>query len=286
LLVALQAPDVVGKTLALLDAAGTKEEQIGYIYDLRFLKSGWTIDRRKHYLEWFVRGASALPSAGLSKWFADAGRAYSDGSSLPGYLEKFRQEAIGSLTETEAAELRPWLATNSPVKSEGPAPERRQFVRNWTVAELLPVLEKNSNVQGSAINGEKIFLAAGCAQCHRFAGEGGVVGPDLTAISKSNSRRDILESILEPSKVIPDQYRNTTLMTKDGDEYVGRVVADSAEEVEIMTDFVNRTAVKVRKADIQRREVSKISPMPQGLLNSYTSEEIGDLLVYLEFGRL
>jgi hypothetical protein len=42
--------------------------------------------------------------------------------------------------------------------------------------------------------------------------------------------------------------------------------------------------LKVRKADIQKREFSKISPMPQGLVNSYTAAEILDLLAYLESG--
>src|SRR5205085_4550098 len=53
LLIYLEAPDVVPKTLALLDQAKTQEEQAHYVFYLRNLKSGWTLAQRKHYFEWF-----------------------------------------------------------------------------------------------------------------------------------------------------------------------------------------------------------------------------------------
>lgn len=283
LLVTLQAPDVVEKTLALLDAAATQEEQIRYIYDLRMLQSGWTIEQRKHYFAWFNHRSpgNPPPSAALLKWFADAGLPYSDGSSLPDYLANFRKEALDSLTAAEREELAPWLAVNAPAQAKAPGPQRRQFVKNWTMENLPPLLERTP---GDAIKGKSIFLAAGCSQCHRFSGSGGVVGPDLTSISGSNSPGDILDSILEPSRVIPDQYRNTTIVTKSGDQFMGRVVSETLTELEVMTDLLNRTIVKVAKADIAKRELSNISPMPPGLLNSYTAQEIADLLAYLESG--
>jgi putative heme-binding domain-containing protein len=296
LLVSLQAADVVGKTLALLDTAGTQEEQIRYIYDLRLLQRGWTIEERKHYFAWFnqrsaddainpnLHRSQPPPSATLRQWFTDAGRPYSDGSSLSGYLANFRQEALHSLTAAESLQLGPWLSSNSSVEIKAPAAQRRPFLRNWTIEDLLPLLANNPAGNRSPANGKEIFISAGCSQCHRFGGSGGVVGPDLTAVSGSSSQRDILESILDPSKVIPDQYRNATIVTKDGDELVGRIVGESPSEVALMTDLVNRTIVKVGKADIQKREFSKISPMPQGLVNSYTAAEILDLLAYLESG--
>jgi putative heme-binding domain-containing protein len=293
LLVYLRAADVVAKTLALLDSAETQEEQIRYIYDLRQLKSGWTIDQRKHYFAWFNQRAAddasnhptlPPPSPTLRKWFADAGRPYSEGSSLSGYLVNFRKEALNSLSAAERLELGPWLATNSPVETKAPAPQRRPFLKNWTMQDVLPLLEKSPPSNRSPANGKEIFISAGCSQCHRFGGAGGAVGPDLTAVSSSHSQRDILESILEPSKVIQDQYRNATIITKDGDALVGRIVGDTPSEVALMTDLVNRTIVKVRKADIQKREFSKISAMPEGLMNSYTTTEILDLLAYLESG--
>src|SRR5262249_1460571 len=53
LLIYLQAPDVIPKTLALLNAAPTQEEQIHYILHLRKLTNGWTLEDREHYFHWF-----------------------------------------------------------------------------------------------------------------------------------------------------------------------------------------------------------------------------------------
>ena len=55
LLVYLRAPSVVEKTLKLLAAAPTQEEQIEYVRDLRILKTGWTLDQRKEYFAWFLK---------------------------------------------------------------------------------------------------------------------------------------------------------------------------------------------------------------------------------------
>ena len=127
LLIYLQAPDVVAKTLALLDAAPTQEEQIHYILHLRKVKTGWTIEQRKHYFSWFNRdhegeagrladpnGSGYYPwskrkgdkpqhSAEMLKWFADADRDYGDGSSYPKFIASFRKDAIESLTDAERA---------------------------------------------------------------------------------------------------------------------------------------------------------------------------------------
>ena len=48
-----------------------------------------------------------------------------------------------------------------------------------------------------------------------------LLGPDLTTLSKRFKRSDTLESILYPSKVIADQYRSTTIVTKKGLQIIG-----------------------------------------------------------------
>src|SRR5262249_21368725 len=111
LLIYLEAPDVLPKTLTLLDKARTQEEQAHYIFHLRDLKTGWTLQQRKHYFAWFdaagnrtrpqvsyegsaagqasVSGAKAGAGhpAELLRWFQEAGRDYSDGASYAKYLK-------------------------------------------------------------------------------------------------------------------------------------------------------------------------------------------------------
>ncbi len=287
LLVYLQGEDVAGKTLALVDGAATQEEQIQYIFCLRLLQSGWTLQQRQHYFGWFEQPHdSPPPSEPLQKWFAEAGRPYANGTSFAGYLANFRKEALEGMSAAERAALAPWLLAHTPAPVKASPLQQRAFVRNWSMGDLLPLVSKGMAGGRPPARGEKIFASAGCIQCHRFGASGGSVGPDLTVISRSASQRDILESILEPSKVIAEQYRTTTLLTADGDELSGRVVGETPAEVTLMTDLINRTTVKVPKKNIQKREVSAVSPMPEGLLNCFTTEEILDLIAFLESGGM
>jgi len=117
---------------------------------------------------------------------------------------------------------------------------------------------------------------------HRMGDEGGSVGPELTAIASRFSRRDILESILEPSKVISEQYANTDITLKNGTPVSGRIVSETADRILIRPSMLAPDMQEINKADIQSREVSKVSPMPPGLLSMLTKQEILDLLAYFE----
>lgn len=84
------------------------------------------------------------------------------------------------------------------------------FVREWTMEDFLPKLGELK--QGRSVDsGGKAFRDAGCNQCHTLAGEGGIVGPDLTHVGQRLSPRDVLESILLPSKVLSPGYENAAI---------------------------------------------------------------------------
>ena len=105
--------------------------------------------------------------------------------------------------------------------------------------------------------------------------------------SENHSRynhRDILESILEPSKVISEQYQNKIIMKKDGDDVVGRVVSEDGDKLVVVTDALKQTKVEVPKSQVASQKASPVSPMPEGLVNNFTKEEILDLIAYLESG--
>ena len=151
------------------------------------------------------------------------------------------------------------------------------------MADLQPTLDGVTKGRKFA-RGKEVFTAAQCSQCHRFANAGGAVGPELTAISSRYGHRDILESILEPSKVISEQYINTLVIKKDGDDVTGRVVEENDQKLVLVTDALKQTKVEVLKSDIATRKPSKISPMPEGLVNNFTQDEILDLIAYIESG--
>ncbi len=280
LLIYLEAPGVAFKTLDLLVNASLQEEQIHYLISLRNLKSGWTMDQHAAYFGWFNGDRKSVRhSTGTLKWFADAGRDYSDGASFPKFIANLRKTATAALSDSERAELAA-IITGAPVAPKPPAVPR-QFVKEWKMNDLLPDLEwvsKGRNFE----KGKQAYNDAQCIACHRFGNEGGAVGPELTAASSKYTRRDILESILDPSKVVSEQYQNVALTLKNGDDVTGRVIEEDSRKIVVVTDPLKQTQRELRKSDIQERHPSKLSPMPEGLVSILTKEEILDLLAYIE----
>ena len=282
LLIYLEAPGVVGKTLDLLTKAPTQEEQIHYIMSLRNLKSGWTMDQRAAYFGWFNGdGKIVRHSPETLNWFKDVGRDYSDGASFPKFIANIRKAATAALSDGERAELAS-VITGAPVTPKPPVVPR-QFVKEWKMEDLAPELDKVSKGR-SFEKGKQGFNDAQCIACHRFGNEGGAVGPELGAASSKYTRRDILETIIEPSKVISEQYQNTALILKNGDEFSGRVMEENSRRIILMIDPLKQTQEEIQKNQIKERQPSKVSPMPEGLVNILTKDEILDLLAYIESG--
>jgi putative heme-binding domain-containing protein len=283
LLLYLGAPDAITKTLALLDHAPTQEEQTTYILHLRTITNGWTLDQRGHYLSWFNKSRDgALHPPELMQYFKEAGRDYSDGASLATFLTNFQKDAIASLSASEREALADFLPKESnaaPAAAEAP----QKFVKEWRMADIEPDLDKLKAGRSFA-EGEKAFASAQCIVCHRFGKIGGAIGPELAAVSSRLTSRDILESILLPSKVVSEQYQNTILDLKDGDDVIGRVLEETDQKLVVLTDPLKSTKVEVRKSDIAGRRLSKISPMPEGLVNYMTENQILDLIAYLQSG--
>jgi putative heme-binding domain-containing protein len=281
LLVYLEAPEVVAKTLTLLDSAQTQEEQICYIVALRNLKTGWTLEQRRHYFGWFNTGREGIGHPlDTFKWFADVGQVYHDGASFPNFLKNIRKEAVASLADTQRAELASVIA--GPQNATKPSAVQRTFVKEWKMDDLAPALDQVLHGRNFA-KGKQAFNDAQCFLCHRFGNEGGSVGPDLTGVSSRFNTHDVLESILDPSKVVSEQFQNITVTKKDGEDATGRLVEETNDRLVIVVNPLapdNKTVVN--KSEVAKREASKISPMPEGVANILTKEDILDLIAYLQ----
>jgi putative heme-binding domain-containing protein len=153
--------------------------------------------------------------------------------------------------------------------------------REWTVAEALSLVEgglKKRNFE----NGKRSFQAARCIACHRFDGEGGDQAPDLTGVASRFGVRDLLEAILEPSKVVSDQYQATVIRTKDGSVIAGRVIGEKDGKLQIVPDLLYPDkVVEVDKSKIEGSKPSELSPMPEKLASPLNPDELLDLLAYL-----
>jgi uncharacterized repeat protein (TIGR03806 family) len=173
--------------------------------------------------------------------------------------------------ESAAALFRDWIANMKPEQA---------FVRDWKVDDLLPSL--NQVKHGRSFEaGRDAFRQTGCIQCHRFAGEGGSVGPDLSGVGRRLSLPDLLESIVLPSKVITEGYATTEIETKAGELVSGRIEREDDRVVVMRPPTATEEMITILKTDIRRRELSKISNMPTGILDTLDEAQVLDLLAYL-----
>jgi putative heme-binding domain-containing protein len=264
LLCYLQAPSAAEKGIKLLAAAHTQEEQMDIARSLRFLKTGWTPDSRRTFFEW-VRTAQS----------------YKGGENFRLFIEEFKTDALKGMTDEEIQPLADII--NAPAASEDSAApiEARPVVKEWTKAEVSALLDKKL-AHRDFERGKAMFAAASCYKCHRFDGDGGAVGPDLTILSGRFSAQDILESVMEPDKVISDQYAAVTVVTTDGKTITGRISNFGGGKIVINTSMLDPTAlVEIHPTEIEELETASVSMMPSGLLNTLNESELLDLFAFL-----
>lgn len=263
-----ESPRLLDFALSKLKTSRTSEDLLHYLFFLRNARGGWTLESRKVVFE-ALRRAGQLPGA----------RTYYKA------LADVRKELIQSLTAAEKESLSTLLDSEAnPSPSVNPSP----VVREWKLADLEPWLSRVSAARDPE-KGREAWIAAQCGQCHR-AGTSvpgqATQGPDLAGISGRFGRRDLLEHILEPSKVIDEKYRMLVLQLEDGSELSGLVEGESETEWVLRENPLEAKTTRVLKSSIQARRVSDISPMPAGLLNALTADQILDLLAFLEFHAL
>jgi putative heme-binding domain-containing protein len=149
----------------------------------------------------------------------------------------------------------------------------------YQYGDLLTFLDKGPGRKGDAARGRQVFDKAQCIKCHKYGKEGEGIGPDLSTLSKRFKRGDILESIVYPSKVISDQYRSTTIVTKKGQQITG-LAAVQGDVITVL--LADGTKVPLKKEEIELQYASLVSVMPEKLLDLLEKQEIADLFAFLE----
>ncbi len=289
LLVYLQSPTIVEKTLALMKQLGPEpipdwsylvtrnagyggtvgkmladmppSRGIHFAFVLRNVKSGWTLDQRKQYFQ-FLIDASKHPG----------------GNSYGKFLAQFRDDAIATCSQAEKIVLDPLINASlvgPPVQSTPPKGPGHK----WTVDEV--VASVGTKLRGRDFKqGQNLYHATSCSKCHRMAGEGGAIGPDLSTAAKKFSIADLASAIIEPSKVISDQYGSQQVVTGDGKVLVGRAV-EIGNELYVYTIDADAKPIVLSKDDVESVTPSKVSQMPMGLIDTLNEEELKDLFAYL-----
>jgi putative heme-binding domain-containing protein len=143
----------------------------------------------------------------------------------------------------------------------------------------------DSQVKGSPEQGRILFQAL-CGNCHIFGDLGQSVGPDLSTVGSRFNRRDLLESILLPSKTISDQYAATELTLTDGSVVSGLIALENAQVVFIRTAAQpTGRGLPVPVEEIKDRKESTVSMMPEALVSGLKLEQIDGMLAFLATGK-
>ena len=270
----LQAPAAADKAIALIEAAPTQEEQVQYARSIRFLNAGWTDELQAAYFEWFLKAAN-----------------YRGGASFRKFIQFIRDDAVASLSPSQKEMLADILSKEPEKKTAlenfGAIFEGRSETE-WTLDELSQAARTNLK-QRDFENGRKMFAAAGCYACHRFNNQGGMTGPDLTTAGGRYSAHDLIDQVIHPSKVINDQFSAVSIITDDGLVQTGVIVnlgvRRNGSMLVLNPDLTDpNQRVTINRNTIEEIIVSKTSPMPTGLFNRLTKDEILDLIAYLISG--
>lgn len=257
--------EVVAKTIPLMESASTQEDQIQFARCLRLVRNGWTDEWRRRYLKWFDKAA-----------------AMQGGSSFKGYLRNIREDFIAGLTAADRAALGELIAIETPEVDPYAELKARPIVKAWKMSDLAPALAKADWNNRNLDNGRNVFVQAQCFKCHQFQGEGGSVGPDLTGLHRRYTIEYLTETLVDPDKSISDQYQATVFEMSDGKLVVGRVANLVNDELMVQTDMIAPGKLtRLKRSEIEAMRASTTSPMPAGLLDSYTESDILDLLAWL-----
>jgi putative heme-binding domain-containing protein len=153
-------------------------------------------------------------------------------------------------------------------------------------AAQIAALLQEARTSGDPRGGADVFGSPkfACLTCHRVAGQGGAVGPELSTVGACVKPEDIIESILWPKKQIKDGYVAISVATKDGRTRQGYKQSESDAEL-VVRDPAMLDPVKIAKSDIEAiRDDGTL--MPEGLTEAMSPAERRDLVRFLlDLGR-
>lgn len=154
------------------------------------------------------------------------------------------------------------------VLSSTPIEERREVVE-----ALQPALA----MLGDPERGRVVFEER-CASCHRLAGRGHTVGPDLVSV-RNAGRQKMLVNIIDPSRELLPQYIAYEIETIDGESLLGILAEETATHITLRQAYGTET--RLRRSDIAGMTSSRKSMMPDGLETGLDAAAVADLFEFI-----
>jgi putative heme-binding domain-containing protein len=146
--------------------------------------------------------------------------------------------------------------------------------------ELVEALVAEVATKGDAHRGEMIYRRSElqCMKCHRIAGAGGSVGPDLVSVGASAPIDYLIDSLIDPAKKVKENFHSLSVITDRGKVVTGIPVRQSATEIVLKN--AEDVEVTIPTAQVDEKQEAR-SLMPDGLVNSLTRRELVDLVAFM-----
>lgn len=240
--------------------------ELGIAFMLRNIKEGWTPTQRQAYFSWLNLAAQS-----------------GGGNSYVPALNKIREQAVASLSAEEKKALGT-LIDAPKVKFPYPIVQPKGPGRKWNTSTATKLVD-GKLIGRDFMKGAGLYQAALCSQCHKVAGNGADIGPDLSTAGNKFSVADLMRATIEPSHEISDQYAMTEIKTKDGKTIVGRMIEKTDAGVVVLPDPRQpNNKVTVPADQIASENISKVSTMPAGLVDAMNANELRDLAAFILSG--
>ena len=160
-------------------------------------------------------------------------------------------------------------------------PVERRFVKKWQHHNFGKAPDKLG--QRNLERGKLVFQQATCSRCHNIGSGEKKLGPDLSEVTKRFRGSKLLTQIVRPSAEIHKEFQTQMILGDDGQMRTGLVIKETDSEVHFIANLLKPEKIEVmQKSKIEMRKTASVSTMPTGLLDTYSQEEIYDLLAYIQ----
>ena len=131
---------------------------------------------------------------------------------------------------------------------------------------------------GDTAKGKALFATV-CQTCHSVGGAGGQIGPVLNGAGALGVEA-LLRNILAPNAAMEPGYRVFRVELKDGDVLDGIRVSEDKDAIVLRRQNMEDT--RIPQGTVRKASFTKMSMMPEGLLDGLPPEQVSDLFAYLK----
>jgi cytochrome c oxidase cbb3-type subunit 3 len=163
----------------------------------------------------------------------------------------------------------------------------------WQVIAYIRSVQVKAPSQplGDAAHGKQLFFgSAACSTCHMIEGQGGRLGPDLTATGSARATDYLVESVRYPSrrlaqgiseamKEFSQEYETVKVETADGQKFTGVVLNEDHFTLQ-MLDLREQLHL-FEKDKLRSYEKSRESLMPAYDRKMLSDKDLQDILAFL-----